>query len=125
MSDWMKWAVGGLALALASASANAASVTFNINANGIKEVNAAGAPAGDPDGTGVGTMTLDSGTGGTTGSATFNIVFANVDYPINLFHVHQGPRTSTGPVYLNFSGLVNPETMRNGNQFSGTVSGLD
>jgi len=124
MSKWLNWAAGGLALALAS-GANAAIMTFNINANGIKEVNTSNVSVGDPDGTGTGTLTLDSGTGGTTGSATLNIVFANVDYPINAFHVHQGARTTAGPVYLNFSALVAPESFRNGNQFSGTVSGLD
>ena len=125
MSDWMKWAVGGLALALASSAANAGIVTFNLNANGIKEVNAAGTPNGDPDGTGVGTLTLDSGTGGTTGTATFNVTFANVDFPIGGYHIHKAPTTTSGPIFLDFAALKTAESMRTGNVLSGTVSGLD
>jgi hypothetical protein len=125
MSKWMKWAVGGLALALVSSGADAAIMTFNINANGIKEVNAGGTPNGDPDGTGVGTLTLDSGTGGTTGSATFNITFANVDFPIGGYHVHKGPPTSTGGIFLDFAALKTAESMRTGDVLAGTVTGLD
>lgn len=124
MSKWMKWAVGGLALAMGSA-ANAGIATFNLNANGIKEVNAAGTPNGDPDGTGIGTLTLDSGTGGTTGTATFNVTFANVDFPIGGYHIHKAPPTTSGAIFLDFAALKSAESMRTGNVLSGTVTGLD
>ena len=78
MSDWIKWAACAAVLGL-STPAWAASATFNIHADGIQEVSATGTPNGDPDGSAVGTLTLDSGTGGTTGQAIFNIVFSNVD----------------------------------------------
>jgi hypothetical protein len=107
---------------ISTSSALAASQTFNINANGAKEVNAGGTPnQGDPDGTAIGTLLLDDGTGGSTGFATFNVTVANVDFPFTGFHIHQAPSTTTGSIVLNFG---SPETFRTGNIVAGTVPGL-
>ena len=76
---------------------------------------------GDPDGSAVGTFTLNDGTGGTTGFAVFNLTLANLDFPLSAYHVHQAPATTTGGVFLGFG---NPETIRTGNLLAGTVSGL-
>jgi len=95
---------------------------FNINANGIKEVNSAGVPAGDPDGTLTGTLTLDDGTGGTTGSAVFNLTFANLDVPFTGFHIHQAPPTTTGGIVLPFA---NQDSYRSGSSLAGTIGGLN
>src|SRR5437868_12275116 len=73
-------------LFLINATGYAASMTFNINANGIKEVNLSGNPAGDPDGSAVGTIMIDDGTGGTTGFAVFNLTLANLDTPFSAHH---------------------------------------
>jgi hypothetical protein len=102
----------------------AASASFSIHADGIKEVNAAGSPSGDPDGSAVGTLTLDSGTGGTTGQAIFNIVFSNIDFPISGYHIHQQVAGKNGSIVLDFQAAKGAETIRNGNDFNGTVTGL-
>ena len=94
---------------------------FNINANGTKEVNAAGVPSGDPDGSLVGTLTLNDGTGGTTGTAIFNLTFANLDVPFTGFHIHQAPPTTSGGIVLPFA---NQDSYRSGNSLAGTISGL-
>ncbi|HEY7118521.1 MAG TPA: CHRD domain-containing protein [Tepidisphaeraceae bacterium] len=125
MRHTFKWALG-LALAVCTSSALAASQTFNLNANGIKEVSAAGVPGqGDPDATAIGTLTLDDGTGGTTGTATFNVTFANLDFPITGYHIHQAPATTTGSIILDFQARMTAESIRNGNSFVGTVTGLN
>jgi MYXO-CTERM domain-containing protein len=120
-------AAASACLLAASASVSLAEVrTFDIDANGAKEVNMAGVPnQGDPDGTAVGTISLDNGTGsGTTGSATFNITLANLDpgtvNPTG-HHIHQAPATTTGPIVIDFG---DPDTIRNGNTLSGTITGL-
>lgn len=102
-------------------SARAASMLFNINADGIKEVNSGGVPNGDPDGFAIGTLTLDSGSGGFTGSATFSLSLGNIAYPLSAHHIHMAPPTTTGGVTF---GLGNPETQRSGDTLSGTVTGL-
>jgi hypothetical protein len=99
----------------------AASMMFNINANGTKEVNSSGVPVGDPDGSLVGTLTLDDGTGGTTGTAIFNLTFANLDVPFTGFHIHQAPPTTSGGIVLPFA---NPDSFRSGNSLAGTIGSL-
>lgn len=117
----LAWLAVGTLL-VPAAPAQGAFETFAIQATGAKEVNAAGVPnQGDPDGSAVGTLTLDSGTVGNTGSATFNLTVANLDFPFTAFHIHQAPANTTGPIVLNFG---NPETFRVGNVVSGTVPGL-
>jgi hypothetical protein len=99
-----------------------ASATFLITATGLEEVNSAGVPnQGDPDGFANGTLTLNSGTTGTTGSATFNLTIGNLDVPFSGFHIHQAPATTTGNIVLDFG---TPENFRNGNTVAGTVNNL-
>jgi hypothetical protein len=124
MSHWIKWAACAAVLGL-STRAWAASATFSIHADGIKEVSATGASNGDPDGTAVGTLTLDDGTGGTTGQAIFNIVFSNVDFPIVGYHIHQQVAGKNGSIVLDFQAAKGAETFRDGNNFNGTVTGLN
>lgn len=112
-----------LSAALAS-SLPAASVIYNISANGAKEVTAGGIPnQGDPDGTSIGTLLLDNGTGsGTTGFATFNLTLSNIDLTtLSAHHIHQAPATTNGSVVLDFG---DPDTIRSGNVLAGTITGL-
>jgi hypothetical protein len=100
-------------------SALAAQQTFNINANGAKEVTAGGVPnQGDPDGTAIGTLTLDN----VTGQAIINITLANIDTTtLSGHHVHQAPFNTTGNIVLDFG---DPDNIRTGNLLSGTIGGL-
>jgi hypothetical protein len=105
-------------------TARADTQTFVINANGAKEVNAAGVPnQGDPDGTAIGTLLLDSGTGvGSTGFATFSITMTNIDLTtLSGHHIHQAATTTTGPIVIDFG---DPDTIRTGNLLTGTITGL-
>jgi hypothetical protein len=101
----------------------AAVQTFNINADGIKEVNSGGASNGDADGTAVGTLMLDNGTGaGATGSATINLTLANLDLSnFTGHHIHNAASTTTGPIVVDFG---DPDTLRTGNTLNGTITGL-
>jgi hypothetical protein len=104
----------------------AASMTFSISATGAKEVNAAGTPnQGDPDGSAIGTLQLDNGTGsGTTGFALFNINLSNLDpgtIDLTGHHIHQAPATTTGAIVVSFG---DPDSIRSGNLLSGTITGL-
>lgn len=105
-------------------SAQATSMMFNINADGIKEVSAGGVPGqGDPDGSAIGTLTLNDGSGGFTGSATFSLTLANLDLTtLSGHHIHQAPSTTTGSIVLDFG---DPDTIRTGSLLSGTISGLN
>ena len=104
---------------------HAATVIYSINANGAKEVSAGGIPnQGDPDGSAIGTLTFDNGTGaGSTGSVTFNITLSNIDLT-SLFghHIHNAPTTTTGGIVLDFG---DPDTIRSGSVLSGTITGLN
>lgn len=115
------FAIASATVLLAASHSQAASMTFNINADGIKEVNSSGVSNGDPDGSAIGTLMLDNGTGGTTGFAIFNLTLANIDFPLSAHHIHMAPPTTTGGVFLGFS---NPEAMRSGNILSGTSPNL-
>jgi hypothetical protein len=106
---------------VAASNVRAAAVTYNIFANGIKEVNAAGTPNGDADGTATGTIRLDNGTGsGSTGTATINLTLANIDGTLSGHHIHQAPSTTTGNIVVDFG---NPTTILTGSGASGTLSG--
>jgi hypothetical protein len=105
-----------------TASSHATSMSFSITATGLEEVNASGVPnQGDPDGFANGTLTLDTGTTGNTGSATFNLTVGNIAFPLSGFHIHQAPATTTGSIVLDFG---NPETFRTNNTVAGTVNNL-
>jgi hypothetical protein len=106
------------------AVSDAAIVSFNITATGLEEVNAAGVPnQGDPNGTAMGTLTLNNGTGsGTTGSATFNLTLSNITLTnLSGHHIHMAPATTTGGVVLDFG---DPDLIRSGDVLSGMISGL-
>ena len=113
-------------LLVLSSSLRAASITFSINATGAKEVNAAGVPdQGDPDGSAIGTLLLDNGTGsGTTGLAVFNLNLSNLDpatVDLTGHHIHQAPATTTGSIVVNFG---DPDAIRSGTTLTGTITGL-
>ena len=113
-----------LAFLVSQLPGQAAVMIFNINANGAKEVTAGGTPnQGDLDGTAIGTLTLDNGTGsGSTGSATFSVTLANVDLTtLGGHHIHQAPATTNGSIVIDFG---DPDTIRSGSVLSGTVTGL-
>src|SRR5688572_12404585 len=88
-----------------SGVSHAAFLTFNITATGLEEVTNAGVPnQGDLDGSALGTLRLDNGTGsGTTGSATFNLTLSNIDITtLSGHHIHEAPATTNGPIRLDF-----------------------
>ena len=110
-----------VALCLSASVSLAASITYSINADGIKEVNSSGVSNGDPNGSAIGTILLDNGTGsGTTGFATINLSLTNIDPTLSGHHIHEGPTTTTGPIRLN---LGDPNTILTGSSASGTLSG--
>lgn len=102
---------------------HAASVLFNISADGIKEVSSGGISNGDADGTAIGTLLLDNGTGAAlTGSAILSLTLTNIDLTaLSGHHIHQAPSTTTGPIVLDFG---DPDNIRTGNVLSGTFTGL-
>ena len=121
-------AAGAVLVGMAAAAphARAASVTYNIFANGAKEVSSTGVPnQGDVDGSAVGTLRLDNGTGsGTTGSAQINLTLSNLDVgtlDLTGHHIHQAPATTTGSIVVDFG---DPDTIRSGNTLSATITGL-
>jgi MYXO-CTERM domain-containing protein len=115
-----------IAAAAFAPSARATVVTYAISANGIKEVSAAGTPnQGDVDGSAIGTIRFDNGTGaGSTGSAVINLTLANLDVgtlDLTGHHIHQAPATTTGAIVIDFG---DPDTIRTGSTLSGTITGL-
>jgi hypothetical protein len=119
-------ALGLAVLGMATGEVMGATGTFAINANGAKEVTGAGVPnQGDPDGTAIGTIFFDNGTGiGPTGSATINLTLSGLDVgTIDLtgHHIHQAPSTTTGSIVIDFG---DPDVIRSGNVLSGTITGL-
>ena len=113
-----------LFFAALGAVSDAAFLTFNITATGLEEVTSAGVPnQGDPDGSAMGTLRLDNGTGsGTTGSATINLTLSNIDLSnFTGHHIHMAPATTNGPITLNFG---DPDSIRTGSTLSGTITGL-
>ena len=102
--------------------ARGAQTTYTIFAGGESEVTSAGVPnQGDLDGSAIGTVTLDNGTGtGSTGSATINLTVALIDGSFSGHHIHQAPATTTGPIVLDFG---DPDTILTGSATAGTLSG--
>src|SRR5688572_17755124 len=100
----------------------AAETTYTIFADGESEVTAAGVPnQGDLDGSAIGTITLNNGTGaGSTGSATINLTVALIDGTFSGHHIHQAPATTTGSIVVDFG---NPSTILTGTPTAGTLSG--
>ncbi len=84
-------AVGFLVL---SPAAFSASVVYAITLTGAHHL-AAGASTADPNGMATGTITLDSGTTGNTGSITWNFSLSNLATPtaVTGFHLRTGSAT--------------------------------
>lgn len=110
---------------LADSGRTQGTMIWSINANGAKEVTSGGTPnQGDPDGSAVGTLQLNSGSGGNTGSAIINLTLAGIglpDYNLGGWHIHQATANTTGPIVLDF-GQIN--TYLSGNIVSANISGL-
>ena len=85
------------ALLLQVGRAEATIVNYVIALSGAQEVGA----AGDPDGTGTATLTLDT----TLNTIAWTIVVANLDTVI-LDHIHQAPAGVNGGVVIDFGGLL-------------------
>jgi hypothetical protein len=114
--------IGQMAVALGvlllPSSAWAVSATFNVTLTGAKEIPLG---SGDPDGSAIGTLHLDTGTTGNTASATINLALSGLTTPLQAYHIHTGFSNQAGGVFIDFG---NPETLRSGNTLSGTVSNL-
>jgi len=117
-----KWILALVAAVVALPAMSAfGQATFLLNMNGHKEFVSGQPDKGDPDATGIGSITLNPGSGGNTGSATVNLTLSNIDFPLSLWHIHTGAANTQGGVLIDFG---NPETYRNGNIISGTVPNL-
>lgn len=108
-------------MGLPAASAFAQAQTIPLVLDGAQEFVGGQPNRGDPDGRGIGTLTLNPGTTGSTGSATFALTLANIDFPLSAYHIHTGAVNVQGPVFIDFG---SPEALRSGSLLSGTVSGL-
>jgi len=86
-----------LAAPLLCAPSFAAINTFSASLYGANEVG-----AGDPDGFGVATVSID--TVGLT--VSWAILAIGVDMPLTGSHIHAGPAGVNGPVIVNFSGSL-------------------
>lgn len=111
---------GAIFLFLLVAPAAQAEVrTFDLNAFGSNEVSPT---VGDPDGFAIGTLTLNNGTGGNTGSMTISLTMTNIDLSdLRGHHIHSGPAGANGPIVLDFG---DPDLLLSGNMLSGTITGL-
>jgi hypothetical protein len=114
-----------LAFFAVASLAGAAPVTFNVNMTGQKEIDSAGtANHGDLNGSAVGTITLDAGSGGSTGTLVFNLTLSNLaNPPATDFHIHTGASNVMGPVFIPF-GVSASDTL-SATQFSGSRTGLN
>jgi hypothetical protein len=97
------------ALWLLPFSANATLFHFNIALNGANEVTAGGVPnQGDPDGSGLASLIIDDSTSPPT--ITWNIQVADIDLPVIGAHIHNAPKTTTGPIRIDFSAMLSGST---------------
>lgn len=116
-------AAGILAL---SSESFAAAVIFNVNMTGQKEVTAGGIPnQGDLDGFAIGTISLDSGTGGNTGIITWNLDLGGLPTPpVTDFHIHTGAATTAGGVFIGMGVNTGAGDTLSATEFNGTRTGL-
>jgi hypothetical protein len=116
-----------LAGALFAAPASAAPVTFNVNLTGAKETNGAGVfNLGDPNGSAVGSITLDAGSGGNTATASWNFTLSNLATPpVTDFHIHTGSATQAGSVLIPFGVNVAGGDTLTQDSFIGSRTGLN
>src|SRR5260221_11464113 len=92
------------ALFTGASIAGAAPMTFNVNMTGQKEVTSAGVPnQGDLNGSAIGTITLDAGSGGSTATFSFNLTLSGLATPpATDFHIHTGAANTSGAVLIPF-----------------------
>ena len=113
--------VASLAIA---ASASAAPIVFNVNLNGANEITG-GAASGDLNGSAIGTITLDAGSGGSTATASWNFTLANLATPpATDFHIHTGVATTQGSVFIGFGVNTGAGDILTATQFTGSRTGL-
>ncbi len=94
----------GLTAARDVPEAVTADTTFFVSMDGQQEVTAAGVGgAGDPDGTGDATVTVDTA----TDEVCVEVSFFNVD-PITLMHIHRGVAGTNGPIVVDFAPTPGP-----------------
>ena len=87
-----------LAASIALTTAASAQVyKFVVPLEGNQEV-----PSGDPDGSGLAVLFIDSG----ALTIDWSITLENVDLPIFAAHIHNAPAGVNGPVRVNFSGQL-------------------
>jgi hypothetical protein len=113
------------ALFTGASIAGAAPVTFNVNMTGQKEVTAGGVPnQGDLNGSAIGTIILDAGSGGSTATFSFNLALSGLATPpVTDFHIHTGAATTAGGVLIPFG--VSGSDILTQTQFSGSRTGLN
>jgi hypothetical protein len=115
------------ALFTGASIAGAAPVTFNVNMTGQKEVTAGGLPnQGDLNGSAIGTITLDAGSGGSTATFSFNLALSGLPTPpATDFHIHTGAANTAGSILIPFGvNTAGGDTLTQ-TQFSGSRSGLN
>src|SRR5262245_27225783 len=82
--------------------ARALPVTFQVSMNGQNELNG-GAATGDLNGSAIGSITLDAGSGGNTATASWNYTLANLATPpVTDYHIHTGNANQSGSVFIGF-----------------------
>jgi CHRD domain len=99
------------AVALLPVSARATLFFFVIPLNGANEVLADGTPnQGDPDGVGLATLIIDDAV--SPPSIAWQIDVQNIDLPPTGAHIHQGAKTTTGPILIDFSGQLSGQGLQ-------------
>ncbi len=117
--------IAALAASLAIASsASAAPIVFNVSLNGANEI-LGGAATGDLDGSAIGTITLDAGSGGNTATASWNFTLANLATPpVTNYHIHTGTAIQQGGVFIGFGVDTGAGDILTSTEFSGSRTGL-
>jgi hypothetical protein len=102
---WMVAASAAFALISSALAGVPTGTTFPIDGIGSQE-----SPAGDPDGTVTGTITIDP----TTNTLTWNLSYANITAP-TLMHIHSGQDGSNGGVFVDMGVVTTggPGTLSN------------
>jgi hypothetical protein len=119
----IRFAMAVLGLGLLAGPAPAAT-SFNVVMTGANETLAGG--TGDPNGSAIGTITLDAGSGGTTATASWNLTLAGLTTPpVTDFHIHTGTATQQGSVLIPFGVNVAGGDTLTQTSFIGSRTGLN